>query len=153
MIFLAHSSACVFIFLFLTRGWSNTAFYALILIMGFGRGYWAIFVTIAAEQFGTNLRATVTTTAPNFARGTLVPVTLLFTELTTPIGASLLSAPNTAALLAVLCFGISFLSVYTIEETFGKELDYLEMRLVATNDIHDNDRNNRNIKSKNITIK
>jgi MFS transporter, putative metabolite:H+ symporter len=49
ILFLSHSAICVFIFLFLTNGWSNTAFYTLILIMGFGRGYWAIFVTIAAE--------------------------------------------------------------------------------------------------------
>jgi hypothetical protein len=40
---------CVFVFLFLTRGWSNTSFYVIIFLMGFGRGYWAIFVTIAAE--------------------------------------------------------------------------------------------------------
>jgi MFS transporter, putative metabolite:H+ symporter len=40
---------CVFVFLFLTRGWSNTSFYTIIFFMGFGRGYWAIFVTIAAE--------------------------------------------------------------------------------------------------------
>lgn len=126
VIFLAHSSICVFIFLYMTKGWSNTALYTLILIMGFGRGYWAIFVTIAAEQFGTNIRATVATTAPNFARGTLVPVTLLFTELTP----AYLTAPNTAAILAVLCFGISFFSVLTIEETYGKDLDYLEMKLV-----------------------
>ena len=95
--------------------------------MGFGRGYWAIFVTIAAEQFGTNIRATVTTTVPNFARGTLVPVTLLFTEMTP----ALLSAPNTAAILALLCFGISLYSIMTIEETFGKDLDYLEMKLMT----------------------
>ena len=92
--------------------------------MGFGRGYWAIFVTIAAEQFGTNLRATVATTVPNFARGTLVPVTFMFTELTPKH----LTAPTTAALLGIMCFGISLFSTLTIEETYGKELDYLEMK-------------------------
>ena len=64
------------------------------------------------------------TTAPNFARGTLVPVTFIFTELTP----AHLSATTTAALLAVMCFGISLFSVLTIEETYGKELDYLEMK-------------------------
>ena len=49
--------------------------------MGIGIGYWAAFVTIAAEQFGTNIRATVATTVPNFARGALVPITLLFQAL------------------------------------------------------------------------
>lgn len=47
--FLIYSAVCVFVFLFLTDGWSNTAFYTVIFFMGFGRGYWAIFVTIAAE--------------------------------------------------------------------------------------------------------
>ena len=127
MLFLAHSFICVMIFCLLTNGWSNTSFYALIFIMGFGRGYWAIFVTIAAEQFGTNIRATVATTVPNFARGTLVPVTLMFTELTPGV----LSAPASGTLLALLCFSISFYCIYSIEETFGKDLDYLEMKLVT----------------------
>jgi putative MFS transporter len=122
--FLIYSAVCVFIFLFLTKGWSNTAFYTVIFFMGFGRGYWAIFVTIAAEQFGTNLRATVTTTCPNFARGTLVPVTFLFTEM----HPKMFTAPTTAALLAILCFGISLYCILSIEETFGKELNYLEMK-------------------------
>ena len=110
----------------MTRGWSNTAFYTVIFLMGFGRGYWAIFVTIAAEQFGTNLRATVATTVPNFARGTLVPVTFLYTEMTP----RWFTAPTPAAILGVLCFVISLYSVLTIEETYGKNLDYLEMKLV-----------------------
>ncbi len=101
--------------------------------MGFGRGYWAIFVTIAAEQFGTNIRATVATTVPNFARGTLVPVTMIFTELCP----AHLSAPITGGLLAILCFGISYLSIFTIEETFGKELDYLELKLVQKDDLEE----------------
>ncbi len=125
LLFLAHSGFFVFVFLFLARGWSNNAYYTLIFLMSIGRGYWAIFVTIAAEQFGTNLRATVATTVPNFARGTLIPVTFMFTEMTPKH----LSATTTAAILGVLCFAISVLSIVTIEETFGKNLDYLEMRV------------------------
>ena len=122
--FLIYSAVCVFIFLFLTTGWSNTSFYTVIFFMGFGRGYWAIFVTIAAEQFGTNIRATVSTTVPNFARGTLIPVTFLFTELTP----RRLTAPTTAAILGVMCFAISLYSVMTIEETFGKDLNYVQKK-------------------------
>lgn len=88
--------------------------------MDFGRGYWAIFVMIAAEQFGSNLRATVATTVPNFARGTLVPVTFMFNEMTP----KMFGAPATAVLLAFLCFGISIYCILTIEETYGKDLDY-----------------------------
>ncbi len=56
--------------------------YTLIFLMGIGMGYWTVFVTIAAESFGTNLRATAAVTVPNFARGFLVPITGLFTWLT-----------------------------------------------------------------------
>ena len=51
---------------------SLTVFYTVCLLLGIGTGYWAVFVTIASEQFGTNIRATVTTTAPNFVRGAVV---------------------------------------------------------------------------------
>src|SRR5205085_3938952 len=61
-------------------------FYVACFLVGFGIGYWALFVTIAAEQFGTNLRSTVATTVPNFIRGTVIPVTLLFKFLRAEIG-------------------------------------------------------------------
>jgi len=95
--------------------------------MGIGRGYSAIALLIAAEQFGTNIRATVTTSASNFARGTLVPITFMFTELTPNV----LSPTTTGALLGFLCFLVSLYCIYSIEETYGKDLDYLEMKLVA----------------------
>jgi len=63
---------------FLAGGQSPAVFYAIILLLGFGIGYWAVFVTIAAEQFGTNIRATVATTVPNFVRGSVVPITIGF---------------------------------------------------------------------------
>jgi putative MFS transporter len=91
-------------------------------------GYWAIFVTVAAEQFGTNLRATVATTVPNFARGFLVPLTFLFTELTL----ANVSVVATGCLLTVICFGFAFLAVWKMEETYGKDLDYLEIQLVRS---------------------
>ena len=111
------------IYLLLLKNASNTTFYLVIFTMGIGMGYWAIFVTIAAEQFGTNLRATVATTVPNFARGALVPITGLFTYLTPDH----LSPSSTAALLALFCFGLAYLAIYTMEETYGKDLDYMEV--------------------------
>ena len=63
---------------FLATGISAATFYLIILFLGFGVGYWAVFVTVAAEQFGTNIRATVATTVPNFIRGSVVPLTLAF---------------------------------------------------------------------------
>jgi hypothetical protein len=96
--------------------------------MGFGMGYWALFVTIAAEQFGTNLRATVATTVPNFARGSLVPLTFLFTYLAMPLAQARFSPPIAGAILGVICFGAAFLALWKMEETYGKDLDYQEKK-------------------------
>jgi hypothetical protein len=94
--------------------------------MGFSVGYWAMFVTIGSEQFGTNLRATVTTTVPNFVRGSLFPLTLLYQFLRenifTGTNANLLAA-NTVMLF---CMIIAFTALYYLEETFGKDLNYVE---------------------------
>jgi hypothetical protein len=124
---MAYSCICVSVYLLFMKNCSNTSLYVLIFLMGLGMGYWAIFVTIAAEQFGTNLRATVATTVPNFARGALVPITGIFTGLTPDH----LSPPATAALLGFLCFGSAFLAIYMMEETYGKDLDYHEIQLTS----------------------
>jgi len=126
--FLLFSLICVSFYLFGSNGWSSTAYYRLIFLMGFGMGYWALFVTIAAEQFGTNLRATVATTVPNFARGSLVPLTALFTFLAMPLNAARVSPPIAGAILGVICFGAAFIALATMEETFGKNLDYQEKK-------------------------
>jgi MFS transporter, putative metabolite:H+ symporter len=124
---MAYSCICEGVYLLFLKNCNNTSLYVLIFLMGLGMGYWAIFVTIAAEQFGTNLRATVATTVPNFARGALVPITGIFTGLTPQH----LSPPATAALLGFLCFGSAFVAIYMMEETYGKDLDYLEIQLTS----------------------
>ncbi len=100
---------------------TETMFYVVVGFMGFGIGYWAMFVTVSAEQFGTNLRATVTTTVPNMVRGTVVMMTLGFNG-----SKAFLSVPQAAALVGIVCFALSYASVLTIEETHGKDLDFLE---------------------------
>ena len=100
---------------------SLNGFYVLCVALGFASGYWAVFVTIAAEQFGTNIRATVTTTVPNFVRGAVVPLTLTFSMLKDGIGL----VPG-ALLLAAISMAIAVVSILTLEETYGKELDYME---------------------------
>jgi MFS transporter, putative metabolite:H+ symporter len=89
--------------------------------MGFFSGYWAIFVTVASEQFGTNIRATVTTTVPNFVRGSLVAVSAAFTALKPSQGIIV-----AAAIVGAGCFALSLLALSGLKETFGKDLDYLE---------------------------
>jgi len=108
------------------QGQSSTTMYVVIACLGFGTGFWAMFVTMAAEQFGTNIRATVATTAPNMARGSLNLVSLLFVSLQgyfDPAHAYLKSAWITG----IIVFVISFISLMLTEETFGKDLDYLEV--------------------------
>jgi predicted MFS family arabinose efflux permease len=100
---------------------STAWFYALCVALGIAAGYWALFVTIAAEQFGTNLRATVATTVPNFVRGSILIMTPLFLLFKEQFGI----LPGTG-LLALLAIGVSFLGLWKMEETFGKDLNFLE---------------------------
>src|SRR5690606_4419366 len=101
---------------------STTLFYAGCLVLGIANGYWAVFVTVAAEQFGTNLRATAATTAPNFVRGSLVVVSLGYTAL----DASFESKPLAAAIVGVIVIVVSAAALVAIEETYGKDLDFVE---------------------------
>ena len=100
---------------------SATMLYGLCLAMGFGIGYWAMFVTIGAEQFGTNLRATAATTVPNMVRGLVIPMTLSYQALKPAV-----DIINAGAVVGLVCFLIGFYSILTIPETHGKDLNYLE---------------------------
>ncbi len=102
---------------------SAAVFYFVIFILGIAQGYWAVFITTAAEQFGTNLRATVATTAPNFVRGSTVPMTFLFRYLG--------GVPSVGLWISGIVVGgivmfLSIFSLFRIEETFHKDLDYVE---------------------------
>ncbi|WP_129717262.1 MFS transporter [Pedobacter sp. SYP-B3415] len=100
---------------------SAAVLYGMCLWLGFGIGYWAMFVTIGAEQFGTNLRATAATTVPNMVRGTVVGMTTLYGWMKP----SLLEL-HAAAIVGVICFLIGFYSISTIPETHHTDLDFLE---------------------------
>ena len=106
---------------FLQGAQSPNFFYGVCLFLGFAGGYWAIFVTVAAEQFGTNLRATVATTVPNFVRGMVVPITLLFQFFRRPLGLQ-----GGALAVGAICLVAGFLALRSLEETFHKDLDYYE---------------------------
>ena len=98
-----------------------TSFYAVAGFLGFGIGYWAMFVTIGAEQFGTNLRATAATTIPNMVRGTVVLMTTLFAGFKQSF-----SVINSGALVGLICFFIGLYCILTIPETHGRDMDFLE---------------------------
>jgi MFS family permease len=109
------------------KGITPTQFNYLAFVIGLGVGYWANFVTIAAEQFGTNLRATVTTTVPNFVRGALIPITLLFEFFVKRF--SLIPA---AYIMLFLLVAIALFSLGRLKESFHKDLDYMEEDAPAT---------------------
>jgi MFS family permease len=106
---------------FAAPGWNLPAFYAAIGFLGMGVGYWAVFVTIAAEQFGTNLRATAATTVPNFVRGAVVPMTLAFNFCKLKIG-----IVSGAAAVGLACILIAFWALHGLDETYGKDLDFID---------------------------
>ncbi|SPD75757.1 Major facilitator transporter [uncultured Desulfobacterium sp.] len=96
-------------------------FYSICFLVGWSSGYWAVFVTVSAEQFGTNLRATVAVTAPNFVRGLTTILTIAFKTLKSHMGA----VPGAIVIGAVTIL-FAFLSLKLLEETYGKDLDYIE---------------------------
>ncbi len=111
--------AMVFYFSFGAR--SLTMFYAACAALGVATGYWAVFVTVASEQFGTNIRATATTTAPNFVRGSVVLVTLAFNALKTSLG-----VPKSAIAVGVVTLVVAMIALTGLEETYGKSLEFVE---------------------------
>ncbi len=121
-IYLAFTLLLVVYFLFFCEGISVSTYYLIAFLLGAGTGYWAIFVTIAAEQFGTNIRSTVTNTVPNFVRGSLILLTLLFNSLN-----SWGNSPITSAVIVgILCLVLALWAIISLSETFSKNLDYIE---------------------------
>lgn len=102
-------------------GRSLTLFYLICFLLGWSSGYWAVFVTMSSEQFGTNLRSTVAVTAPNFVRGLTAVLTITFKHLCRCIG----PVPSAELIGAVTIF-IAFVSLIQLDETYGKDLDYTE---------------------------
>ncbi len=119
--FVLSTNILIILYLFV-NSFGAFYFYTMCLLLGVSCGYWAVFVTNASEQFGTNLRATVTTTVPNFVRGSVVPLTLLFQFLISSVGII-----YSAAIVAGLALVLAYVSAAKMEETYGKDLDYIEM--------------------------
>lgn len=114
-------SAISVMFYLSAKGITPNQFIWLCLFMGFAVGYWATFVTIASEQFGTNIRSTVTTTVPNFVRGSLIPINFAFTFLMGHFGRI-----NAGYMMMILLTLISLGALSQLEESFDKDLDYIE---------------------------
>lgn len=100
---------------------SIVTLYGAYLLIGISAGYWVLTLTTAAEHFGTNLRATVTTTVPNFIRGALVPMTTLFAYLKPEYGAI-----GSAQIVGALTFVLAIAALYFLQETYHRNLDFTE---------------------------
>jgi putative MFS transporter len=105
---------------FFMQNQSVQNFYFLFVLLGFAAGYWAVLISSASEQFGTNIRATATTSIPNFIRAALVPITIVYTTLQS----FNITKLNSALYTGIACCVIAFLAAYFLEESFGKELNY-----------------------------
>jgi hypothetical protein len=103
------------------RGAPPSAFYGLFFLMGLATGYWAVFVTLSAENFGTNLRATVTTAVPNLVRGSVVILSLAF-----ELGRGALGPVSSALAVGALALTVAFASLRRLEETHAKDLAFEE---------------------------
>lgn len=103
---------------------SDTSMYAICTLLGFSTGFWAIFVTMGAEQFGTNLRGTAATTIPNMVRGALPLINMLFLDLFQKSwGWNLI---NSGIVTGIVVMSITLIAYYFTEETFRKDLNYVE---------------------------
>lgn len=122
-LYLATGSLGIFVgAYFFMQGVSAEMFYAIIALTGLSMGgLWAVFMANASEQFGTNLRATVTTTAPNFVRGTTEFIRISVNSMKASYG--LLPA---GIIVGVIVIAVSLIAIFFTKETHGKELDYNE---------------------------
>jgi len=103
---------------------NNSTMYFISAMLGFSTGFWAIFVTMGAEQFGTNLRATAATTIPNMVRGSLPLLNLLFLNLFQKNwGWTIIRSGIITGIIVML---VSFVAFYFTEETYHKDLNYTE---------------------------
>lgn len=125
--FILLTSIFSYLFLNLQEVEAKT-FYTYCALLGLGTGYWAVFMMVAAEQFGTNLRATVTTSVPNFVRALVVPCSLVLGTLKPNLGLT-----GSLAWIQALALVAALVGVYSLRETFGKDLDFNESITTAGN--------------------
>ena len=117
---------CIFslILFFSSYNNSDARMYAICAALGFSTGFWAIFITMGAEQFGTNLRATAATTIPNMVRGALPLINLMFLNLFQKTwGWPLLKS---GIITGIIVMAVTLVAFYFTEETYHKDLNYIE---------------------------
>lgn len=113
--------SAIFVIYYILHGYfaNETQVYYAYFAAGLALGYWAMFITVTAEQFGTNIRATATTTVPNMVRGTVIFMTTFYQLLKPSVGVI-----NSATIVGSVCMGLALVSLYKLSETFGRDLDF-----------------------------
>ncbi|MCU0444735.1 MAG: MFS transporter [Microscillaceae bacterium] len=107
---------------FLQSGGNATTFYLICAGLGYGTGFSVVYITMSAEQFGTNLRASAAISVPNMVRGALPLIIILFKWLRELLGSYVVGGWVTGMIL----FAVAIAAAWSIEETFGKDLDFVE---------------------------
>jgi hypothetical protein len=120
-IFIILNIICSFAYLYGIQEKTADSIYFLCVLLGCTGGYWAVVITMAAEQFGTNLRGTVATAVPNFIRFSVVGMSTLFLALKSTFG-----LVGSATIVGGLAAGIALWSLNHLKESFGVELDFIE---------------------------
>jgi MFS transporter, putative metabolite:H+ symporter len=123
LVFYITCIVCLVIFF---SGYNNSdgRMYGICALLGFSTGFWAIFITMGAEQFGTNLRATAATTIPNMVRGALPLINLMFLDVFQKNwGWSLI---RSGIVTGIVVMAITLVAFYFTEDTFHKDLNYTE---------------------------
>ena len=119
--FYLGTTVIISLYFLLVHHHSVNTFYALAALLGATTGYWVLFVSNAAEQFGTNIRSTVASTVPNFVRGSTVPIVLTFKYIEPTFGVI-----NSALLIGGVTISIAVIALAYLPETFGKNLNFIE---------------------------
>jgi MFS family permease len=123
LIFYILCIICLLIF-FSSLNNSDASMYVICAALGFSTGFWAIFITMGAEQFGTNLRATAATTIPNMVRGALPLINLLFLDFfQRNLQWEILKSGMVTGIIVMV---ITLIAYYFTTETFHKDLNYIE---------------------------
>lgn len=120
LLFILSSASFVAVYL-LAPVHSTTIFYVICACLGFCSGYWTLFITVAAELFGSNLRATVATSIPNFVRATVIPLSLLY-----GLTKNYAGAIYGALIVGLITYALAILALFFLEETFKKDINYNE---------------------------
>jgi hypothetical protein len=122
-LFIFYGVMILFVVLyFLQQGGTATTFYLICAGLGYGTGFTVVYITMSAEQFGTNLRATAAISIPNMVRGALPLIILLF-KFTRNLFDNYITGGWVTGLILIT---IGLAAAWKLEETFGKDLDFIE---------------------------